>query len=397
MYQRPIFEPLFKRLQEPRNFIQVLLGPRQVGKTTLAVQLKEALPYSSHYASADEPVSNGFSWIEQQWEIGRLRAREGKNNEGALLILDEVQKIPQWSSVVKKLWDEDSLHNVNLKVMILGSSTLLIQSGLTESLAGRFEVTPITHWFFKECRDAFGWSLDQYIFFGGYPGGAKLIHDEQRWVRYIVDSLIETSILKDIMMMERIHKPALLRQVFELGCQYSGQILSFQKMMGQLQEAGNATTLAHYLSLLSGAGLLTGLSKFSIEHVRQKASSPKLQVLNTALMSAQASSTFQEAQLDREEWGRLVESAIGAYLVNSILGTSMELFYWREGNKEVDFVIRHGEKVLALEVKSSQKSTSLPGMMAFSEKFRPLKKLLVGGQGLSIEEFLLTPLETLLG
>lgn len=175
------------------------------------MQLKEALPYPSHYASADEPVSHGFFWIEQQWEIGRLRTREAKNNEGALLILDEVQKIPQWSSMVKKLWDEDSLHNVNLKVMILGSPTLLIQSGLTESLAGRFEVTPITHWFFKECRDAFGWSLDQYIFFGGYPGGAKLIHDEQRWARYIVDSLIETSILKDIMMMERIHKPALLR------------------------------------------------------------------------------------------------------------------------------------------------------------------------------------------
>lgn len=360
------------------------------------MQFKEALPYPSHYASADEPVSHGFSWIEQQWEIGRLRARESKGNEGALLILDEVQKISQWSSVVKKLWDEDSLHNVNLKVMILGSSTLLIQSGLTESLAGRFEVTPITHWFFKECRDAFGWSLDQYIFFGGYPGGAKLVHDEQRWARYIVDSLIETSILKDIMMMERIHKPALLRQVFELGCKYSGQILSFQKMMGQLQEAGNASTLAHYLNLLSGAGLLTGLSKFSTEQIRQKASSPKLQVLNTALMSAQGNASFQEAQLDREEWGRLVESAIGAYLANSILETSMELFYWREGNKEVDFVVRHGEKVLAIEVKSSQKSTSLPGITAFSEKFHPLKKLLVGGQGISIEEFLLTPLETLL-
>ncbi|EKE08865.1 MAG: hypothetical protein ACD_16C00243G0001, partial [uncultured bacterium] len=384
-------------IESKRELWESRLGPRQVGKTTLALQLKQVLPYPSHYASADEPLLRNLTWIEQQWEIGRLRARESINNEGALLILDEVQKIPRWSDMVKKLWDEDRLHAVNLRVIILGSSTLLVQLGLTESLAGRFEVIPITHWFFKECRDAFGWSLDQYIFFGGYPGGAPLIHDEKRWAHYIVNSLIEISILKDIVLMERIHKPALLRYVFELGCQYSGQILSFQKMMGQLQEAGNPSTLAHYLNLLSGAGLVTGLSKFSFEPVRQKASSPKLQVFNTALITAQKGISFQEAQEDREEWGRLVESAVGAYLVNSTLGTSIELFYWREGNKEVDFILRHGKKLLALEVKSSKKPTSLPGMSLFSERYHPQKKLLVGGQGLSVEEFLLTPLEILMG
>ena len=396
MYRRPIYETLSKRLKEKRNFIQVLSGPRQVGKTTLALQLKDTLSMPSHYASADEPLSHDFSWIEQQWEIGRLRAREASSNEGALLILDEVQKIHRWSDVVKKLWDEDTRYGVNLKVMLLGSSTLLIQSGLTESLAGRFEVIPITHWFFKECRDAFGWSLDQYVFFGGYPGGAKLIHDEKRWAHYIVDSLIETNIVKDILLMERIHKPALLRQVFELGCRYSGQILSYQKMLGQLQESGNASTLAHYLDLLSSAGLVAGLPKFSFEAVRQKASSPKLQVLNTALISAQGSTGFKAAQEDREGWGRLVESTIGAHLINSTLGTPIELSYWREGNKEVDFVLRNGKKLFALEVKSSQRPISLPGMTTFSERYHPEKKLLVGGQGLPLEEFLLMPLETVM-
>ncbi|MEI8295647.1 MAG: ATP-binding protein [Alphaproteobacteria bacterium] len=389
MYKRPIYSKIIKQLEGPRSFIQVLAGPRQVGKTTIAQQVIEAFAPAAHYASADDLTLRDIAWIEQQWEIGRLRAKHDANTSGALLILDEIQKIPHWSDIVKKLWDEDATSRIPLKVMILGSSVPLIQKGITESLAGRFELIPISHWGFEECRAAFGWTVEQYIYFGGYPGAAQLFEDEERWSRYVVDSLIETAISRDIMLMTNIHKPALLRRLFELGCNYSGQVLSYQKMLGQLQDTGNTTTLAHYLELLSGAGLLTGLPKFSGELLRIKASSPKLQVLNTALITAQSTLSFKETQEDREAWGRLVECAIGAHLVNSTRGSKIEVFYWREGNKEVDFVIRKGEVLVAIEVKSSMRRTSFLGLEDFSKRFHPTRKLLVGGQGILIDEFLL--------
>jgi predicted AAA+ superfamily ATPase len=391
MYIRPIYQTIMGRLQESRKFIQVLAGPRQVGKTTLASQIAQSTPLETHYASADEPALKDFSWVEQQWEIGRLRAKGA--SQGALLILDEVQKVPHWSEIIKNLWDQDTRHQINLKVVILGSSALLIQKGLTESLAGRFELIPITHWSFGECKECFGWTVDQYIYFGGYPGAAPLIDDEKRWSRYIIDSLIETSISRDIMLMTRIHKPAILRRLFELGCVYSGQILSYQKMLGQLQDVGNIATVVHYLDLISSAGLLVGLPKFSHEPVRQKASSPKFQVLNTGLITAQHSLSFNQSQDNRELWGRLVESAVGAHLVNSTIGTKTKISYWREGNREVDFIMNNGDTVIPIEVKSSQKRVTLPGLELFCRKFYPTKKLLVGGQGIPLEEFLLRPAE----
>lgn len=391
MYTRPVYQTIMERLQEPRKFIQVLAGPRQVGKTTLASQVAQSTHLETHYASADDPVLKDSSWIEQQWEIGRLRAKDAP--QGALLILDEVQKIPHWSEVIKNLWDQDSFHQINFKVILLGSSGLLIQKGLTESLAGRFEVVPITHWSFGECKECFGWTVDQYIYFGGYPGAASLIDDEKRWSRYISDSLIETSISRDIMLMTRIHKPAILRRLFELGCAYSGQILSYQKTLGQLQDIGNIATVAHYLDLIASAGLLVGLPKFSHEPVRQKASSPKFQVMNTGLITAQHAFSFKQSQDNRELWGRLVESAVGAHLVNSTIGTKTKISYWREGNKEVDFIMSNGDAVIPIEVKSSKKRVSLSGIELFSKKFPSTKKLLVGGQGISIEEFLLRPVE----
>jgi hypothetical protein len=389
MYKRPKYDTLINRIKEKRHFIQVLAGPRQVGKTTLARQVLESLKMPSHYASADDPTLRDLGWIVEQWEIGRLRASQENSGIGALLILDEVQKIPQWSDYIKKLWDEDTYNKINLKVIILGSSTLLINKGLDESLAGRFEVLPITHWSFKECRDAFGWNLEEYFYFGGYPGGEEFIKDEERWSQYILNSLIENSISRDIMLMTRVNKPALLRRLFELGCHYSSQILSYQKMLGQLQDAGNTTTLAHYLDLLNGAGLMRGIQKYTSELVIQKSSSPKLQALNTALISAQGHKSFKEAQQDREYWGRLVESAVGAHLINSTIGTRVETFYWREGNKEVDFVVRKGDSLIAIEVKSGMRRESLPGFQAFSQKFNPQTKLLVGGSGIPIEDFLL--------
>jgi predicted AAA+ superfamily ATPase len=377
--------------------LQVLAGPRQVGKTTLARQVMEALTLPSHYASADEPTLRDRAWIEQQWDLGRLRARETEAPEGALLILDEIQKVPGWSEVVKWLWDDDTAAGLPLKVVLLGSAPLLVQQGLTESLAGRFELLPAMHWSLTEMRDGFGWSLERYLYFGGYPGAAPLAGDPARWARYILDSLIEPTISRDILLMRRVDKPALLRRLFHLGCVYSGQILSYQKMVGQLQDAGNTTTLAHYLELLEGAGMVAGIPKFAGQTVRQRASSPKLQVLNNALLTAQSGLGFQEAREDPDFWGRLVESAVGAHLLNTAQGTNIEVFYWRERGQEVDFVLRGGRHLAAIEVKSGRRREALPGVAAFMAAFRPTRTLLVGGQGVSLEEFLLRPAKYWLG
>ncbi len=393
MYHRPVYQILFARLKEPRKFLQVLAGPRQTGKTTLIHQAMESLTLASHYASADEPTLQSRTWIEQQWEVGRLLTREAGNKAGALLVLDEIQKVAGWSETVKRQWDSDTAKKVPLRVVLLGSAPLLIQRGLTESLAGRFEIIPVIHWSYSEMKDAFGWGLDHYVYFGGYPGAADLINDRQRWARYIIDSLIETTISRDILLMTRIDKPALLRRLFQLGCNYSGQILSYQKMIGQLQDAGNTTTLAHYLELMSGTGMLTGLHKLTGQRVRQRASSPKLQVLNTALLSAQSNLSFDAARKDREFWGRLVESAAGAHLINSATGTGIEVYYWRERGKEVDFILRLNKAIVAIEVKSGYSKGSLPGMEEFGRIFKPKRKLLVGGEGIPVEKFLSVPVE----
>jgi predicted AAA+ superfamily ATPase len=393
MFKRPIYATLLQRITEPRRFIQVLAGPRQTGKTTLARQLIQELDIPSYYASADEPALKDRAWMEQQWETARTKAKSGKQAKKAVLVLDEVQKITESSETVKRLWDEDSASGLPLHVILLGSSPLLVQRRLTESLAGRFEVIPVTHWLFEEMHTAFGWNADQYVFYGGYPGAAELIKDHQRWVNYIIDSLIETTMSRDILLMTRVDKPAVLRRLLELGCMYSGQILSYQKMLGQLQDAGNTTTLAHYLTILEGAGLLAGLPKYAGQKVRQRASSPKLQVLNTALMTALSRLTLKEAKQNMDYWGRLVESAVGATLANGVRGKNVQLFYWASRNREVDFVLCRGKALVAIEVKTGRRETTLPGIEAFSKEFSVKKKLLVGKQGIPLQDFLCTPPE----
>ena len=390
MYSRHHGGELARRLAEPRRFIQVLTGPRQAGKTTLVQQVAADSGLAHRYASADEPTLRGGEWMEQQWDAARLAARDA-GRDGALLVLDEVQKIPDWSQTVKRLWDADTAARVPLKVVLLGSAPLLIQSGLTESLAGRFELLHLPHWSYAEMHAAFGWSLDPYLFYGGYPGAAPLIVEPGRWARYIKDALIETTISRDVLLLTRVDKPALLRRLFELGCAYSGQVLSYQKMLGQLQDAGNTTTLAHYLELLAGAGMVCGLQKFAGAQARQRGSSPKLQVLNSALIGAQSGMTLAEARADPAFWGRVVESAAGAHLANAAAAGECELFYWRDRNREVDFVVRAGRILTAIEVKSGRSRDTLPGMEAFSVAFKPKRKLLVGGDGIALEEFLSQP------
>ncbi len=381
---------LAARLSEPRRFIQVVAGPRQVGKTTLVQQVLAKSDRANIFVSADEPTLRGTGWLTAQWERARILAKEA-GKRGAVLALDEVQKVPHWSEVVKRLWDEDTRHRVPLRVVLLGSAPLLVQRGLAESLAGRFESMHLPHWSLNEMVAAFGFTLEQYMYFGGYPGAASLAADPARWRRYVLDSLVETTLARDVLLLTRVDKPALLRRLFELGCRYSGQVLSYTKMLGQLTDAGNTTTLAHYLELLGGAGMLTGLPKFSGKEVRRRGSSPKLQVFNTALLTAQSGLTPAEIRADHELWGRLTESSVGAHLANAAACGQCELSYWRDGNCEVDFVLKKGRVVVGLEVKSGRAPLSHSGLAAFSEAFNPRRTLLIGGDGIPVREFLSRP------
>lgn len=387
-FRRPQAAVLAKRLAEPRRFLHVVAGPRQVGKSTLVQQVTGELSLPVRYASADEPTLRGADWISQQWEAARLAV---SGEAGAVLVLDEIQKIPSWSETVKRLWDEDTRKKQPLKVVLLGSAPLLMAQGLTESLAGRFETLRLPHWSLSEMRTAFGWSLEQYLYFGGYPGAAPLIGDPGRWARYIADSLIETSIARDVLLLTRVDKPALLRRLFELACRYSGQVLSYTKMIGQLQDAGNTTTLAHYLDLLAGAGMVCGLPKYACDTARSRGSSPKLQVLNTALMTVMTGVSPEEARSDREFRGRLIESAVGAHLANAAAVSECEVYYWRDRGQEVDFVVKARSGLTTIEVKSGRAPQTHPGTGAFAAAFKVKRTLLVGGDGIALEDFLSRP------
>jgi len=385
-YQRAQLKLLQKRISEKRKFIQVLMGPRQVGKTTLATQLVKSAKIPYHFISADGISYAGINWIEQQWQTARLKFKQTEAKE-FLLVIDEIQKINNWSEQIKQLWDEDTRTKQNIKVILLGSSRLILQQGLTESLAGRFESIYLSHWTFLEMHQAFGWNQNEFAWFGGYPGSSDLISDENRWKQYVQHSLIETSISKDILMLTRVDKPALMKRLFELGCSYSGQILSYTKVLGQLLDAGNTTTLSHYLELLDTAGLLSGLEKFSPDKIRQRSSSPKFQVHNTALVSAQQNDTLKSVTLDKAAWGRIVESCVGAHLLNYSLTENFQLSYWRDGNNEIDFVLQKGKSIVGLELKSGA-TQRVSGITAFKKKNSSAKLLLVGESGIPWQEFI---------
>ena len=392
-YIRPHATLLARRLREPRRHIQVVAGPRQVGKTTLVQHVAETAAGTVHSVSADVPALRSREWLTREWQTARDAARDDRRR-GATLVVDEIQKVEEWSETVKLLWDEDTRRRTPLRLILLGSAPLLVEKGLTESLAGRFELLRLPHWSLAEMQAAFGWSVEQFIYYGGYPGAAPLVREPARWRSYILDSLVETTISRDVLLLTRVDKPALLRRVFEMGCRYSGQILSYAKMVGQLQDAGNTTTLAHYLELLEGAGMLSGLQKYAGDTARTRNSSPKFQVFNTALMTAQSGLSFEETRADPERWGRLVESAAGAHLLNGAVAGGHELLYWRERNKEVDFVLRSGRRYAALEVKSGRDALAeTSGLTAFAEAWKPVRTVLVGEGGVKVREFLLAPVE----
>ena len=385
MMQRTYFQEIKNRVKEPRKFIQVLYGPRQVGKTTLIKQLLAEVEIPYLFATADDMVGADAVWLRKLWGQARMKHHQLHQTE-FLLVIDEVQKITNWSETVKKEWDMDTFDDLPIKVILLGSSSLLIQKGLTESLAGRFESLFIPHWSYSEMQEAFGWTLEQYIWYGGYPGSASLVTDESRWKRYIKNSLIESSLSRDILMLTRVDKPALLRRLFEIGCSYSAQILSLSKVQGELMEKGNLTTLGNYLSLLEWAGLLCGLEKYAGDIIRKRSSKPKFQVFNNALLSAQSENNFAETRADGKPWGRMVESAVGTHLLNLSYTQDYQLYYWNENSQEVDYVLQKGSKLVAIEVKSGKDATN-DGMAVFDKKFHPRALYTIGTDGIPLEDF----------
>lgn len=383
-YCRPLVSTLAARMREPRRFIQMLVGPRQTGKSTAVRQALSQVEIPRHVALASLD-SSSRDWLRAQW----LQARNliTPESPSALLVVDEVQLVSQWSSVVKELWDEDAWSGIDLRVVLTGSSSILLQRGLAEGLTGRFEMIRSTHWEFTECKDAFGFSLDDFLLFGGYPGGAALKDDEQRWLSYLNEAVIEPSIVKDVIALEEVRKPTLMRKLFHLGAPYSGQELSYRKILGQLDDAGNATTIAHYLDLLDGAGLLCGLQKYDAKLIREKASSPRLMVYDTALMTATYGRYRDYLLTDPERKGHLVESAVGAFLLAQSKKQNFEMHWWREGANEVDFVLAQGESVTAIEVKSGRVK-SLKGLAAFVNQTPQARTLIVGSSSCPLEPFL---------
>lgn len=393
MYQRADYKVIKKRLEEPRRFVQVVMGPRQVGKSTVVRQVLSDLSHPYLLFSADNVPASSSTWVSNCWQSVR-RLQNDKGWGSIILVIDEIQKVANWSEVVKKEWDDDTFYGRNIKVLLLGSSRVLLEKGLSESLAGRFEEIRMGHWSFQEMRDCFGFSLDRYLFFGGYPGAAPLMEDEDRCQQYIQSAIVDATINKDILMDTPISKPALLRQTFELGAAYSGMQLSLNKMLGSLQDAGNTATLAGYIHLLDESGMLCGLQKYSIDIARRKASIPKFQVYNNALKTIYSPLSFEQAILDRTVWGHIFESGIGAYLVSQAFVHRFEVFYWRERNDEVDFVLRKKGSVVAIEVKSNaEKNTE--GLKTFKEKFHPHDAFVVGDGGISAEDFLSMDLQKL--
>ena len=386
MFKRAYFQIITDRLNEKRKFIQVIMGPRQVGKTTTVKQVLEEISIPFLFFSADMIPTSQNSWITDCWDNARAQLKFNQWNE-IILVIDEIQKINNWSEAVKKEWDFDSFHDINIKVILLGSSRVMLEKGLSESLAGRFEAIKMTHWNFSEMQEAFDLSLDQYIYFGGYPGAADLIHNELRWKEYILSSIIDATINKDILMNSVINKPALLRQTFELASSYSGEIVSLTKLIGSLQDAGNTTTLSGYLNLLSECGLLCGLPKFCGDQSRMRASIPKFQVFNNALKTVYVDLKFDEAVRNSKVWGRIFESAIGAHIACNTFTSGYQAYYWRENNQEVDYIVKSGSKISAIEVKSNHDSAS-KGLTLFREKFNPQSALIVGFGGFPPDQFL---------
>lgn len=396
MFQREQVSTIVQRLHEADNpFMQVVAGPRQTGKSTMITQALERAQVPAHSVSADDEFSPDVEWVKTEWQQARNLQR--RQQRPCVLVLDEIQKVEGWPNVVKGLWDADQRNGVQLKVVLSGSSSILLRKGLEDSLKGRFEIIRSHHWSYRECLEAFGFTLDDFLFFGGFPGAARLVSDEQRWRAYVRDSIIEPTIAQDVLQEEQVRKPALMRALFELGAQFSAQELSYSKMLGQLQDAGNTTTLAHYLTLLNKACVLCGLEKYHPKTVNRRKSSPRLMVYDTALMTVASGRSRDLILGDKTLRGHLVESAVGAYLLARSAEDGFTVQGWREGTAEVDFVISNSREVVAIEVKSGR-TKSQGGMATFLREYPEASRVVVGGSAAgacTLKDFLLGDVDLL--
>lgn len=383
MFRREMSTKLEKRLREPRGLMQIVTGPRQTGKTTAINQAIEALGFPYRVGRADD-VFGDARWIEAQWRQARTLVADG---QPAVLVLDEIQRITDWSDTVKRLWDEDCWNKLDLLVVLSGSSSLLLNKGMNDSLAGRFEIIDSTHWSLSEMSQAFGYDFETFLRLGGYPGAARFKDDFPRWRKYLMDSIVETTISRDVLQMEDVRKPALMRALFLLGSQYSAQEISYRKLLGQLDDKGNTATIAHYLDMLSSAGLISGLQKYTNKPISSRSSSPRLLVHDTALMTATYNGSIEMLIGDPALRGHLVESSVGAYLLARSVTEGFDVFWWREDNHEVDFILCGGDQLIALEVKSGRiKDTR--GLYTFCERYPEATPLIVGDENTEVEDFL---------
>ena len=375
--------------------MQIVMGPRQVGKSTLVGQFTEGISVPFDFFAADSVNRFDTSWIPNKWQQARMRMDIHSEQEH-ILVIDEVQKIKGWSEQVKKEWDEDSRSHRNLKVILLGSSRLLLQKGLEESLEGRFETIKMGYWDWQEMHEAFGFSIDEYVYFGGFPGLAPDIQDEDRWRNLMEDSIISPILTRDILEIEEIRNPALLRQVFELACIESAKELSLTKMQGTMN-SGTVPTIKNYLDILNKSMTVQPLQNYSPSRIKEKQSVPKMQVFNNAFRNRFGSFSFDEARVDPAEWGRQIESAVGAHLANRSMVDDYELFYWRnERRQECDYVLRKGQALVAIEVKSGSVDKTV-GFEKFKEQFadKVTAAFIVGPQALPLEDFFIMDLKSL--
>ena len=414
-FERDQVEELCRRFNEPNRRLIMLNGPRQAGKTTIALQALRRTETASRYLAADDPaaaripvdfgprasvpssmqIAPDAEWLIGQWERAR---RDADRAGGFILVLDEIQLIPDWSRIVKGLWDADRRNQSTLQVVILGSMPHYLQRGLSESLVGRFSNVHVRHWSLKEMGQGFGLGLEEFVYFGGYPGpfagSPAALRDsvefQNHWIDYVREAIAVPTIRKDILALTDVRKPTLLQSFLEVGASHSGQILSFNKMIGQLTDAGNTTTLAGYLRLLESVGLITGIQNFGVSPTTRRNLSPKLNVLNTALMSAFSDYTFDQARADRTQWRRMIESAVGAHLINSA-SLRTKVYYWRRGSFEVDFVLKRGPDIVGIEVGVLNRPRNPGGMNAFKDAFGQAATLLVGSDGIPLEGFLSEP------
>ncbi len=405
-YRREQYDILKKRLQEDDGLIQIIAGPRQVGKTTMVRKILGELKFRNLSVSAEDNTNPSVDWIRNVWETARA-TRDLNHEKHFILVIDEIHKIPGWSNAVKSEWDRDIRNDRKMKVVILGSSELQVIKGADESLAGRFELIRMNHWSGKEMKEAFGMDTDKFIFFGGYPGLNMFTDNFLRWQKLMRDSIIAPALENDILKIDKkytekqIRKPALLRRLFEIGSAYSGQIVSWTKILGQLQDKGNVTTLQYYLDLLQDNKMLAGIYQYSDSVLVSRKSSPKLLAFDTSLLNAYSNADFETLRTDTEAWGRMVESAVGAHLLNFAEDNGYSVFYWRDkvkktgsnGNKditaEVDYVLEKNGITIAIEVKSGR-SMKCSGMDDFQRIFKPERSIYVGTGGIPLETFLST-------